>query len=111
MIKPKFCWKYHFKIELLTNGYYELIRHNFNWTGTEPNQVSTDKGPGLFVGSGFNSVVAHLREKKHIPQIVVNPSYSIFKVNLQRLMINLATLSLCNDESLSDLELFSFNVI
>lgn len=80
-IKPKFGWKYHFKIELLTGGYYELLKHTFNWQGHGANQLSIDKGQGMYVGSSFNPGV-HSNQKKHVYNIEFTPQTPVFKVNI-----------------------------
>ena len=79
-LKKKYGWKYHFKIELLAPGYYELIRHTFNWQGHKEDQISIDKGSGMYVGSDFAPNQIHHRKKKHILGIELSPDIPVFKV-------------------------------
>jgi len=62
-------------------GHFELIRHTFNWQGHEENQISIDKGAGMFVGSDYAPNQKHHRKKKHIIGIELSPEVPIFKVS------------------------------
>jgi len=81
-IVPQFCWKYHLRIELLSQFagvYYKIKRHNFTWQGDDTNQ-QIETGPGLNVGSDFIPGSPNLRRKKNIGSITLTPENPIFKV-------------------------------
>jgi len=80
-IVPQFCWKYHLRIELLSQFagvYYKIKRHNFTWQGDDTNQ-QIETGPGLNVGSDFIPGSPNLRRKKNIGSITLTPENPIFK--------------------------------
>jgi len=82
-IRPKFGWKYHFKIEMLVPGYLQLVRHTFHWQGHGENQLSTDRDSGIYVGSDFNQGKTG---KKHIMHVELSPSSPVFKFTSTKML-------------------------
>ena len=75
---PKYGWKFHFRVELLSNAFYELVRHNFMWQGAQRDEkYSIDKADGIFIGSNFKG-----QSRKMLKDIYLTPTQPLFKVTL-----------------------------